>query len=276
MTMAFRCPGEDPQAEATITGGSGNGGSSAGGGVGGSESGGSGGSGGQACSADLTTDPKNCGACGRACSPMGVVTPSCSGGRCNSTCAPDRVNLGQPPAPIPDDGCEGLGRRVFITSTFVPANMGSVAAGDAICQQRATAAGLGGMWRAWLSDAGASPNSRFQKAAVPYVMLNGSIVAMSYADLVSGDALGARIVIDELGADISATGSTEVWSGTDEFGAYSLRDCTGWTYAGDVPPLGDVGNSALPDTPWQSPYDWTFVYGQFCDRTNVRLYCFEQ
>ncbi len=57
------------------------------------------------CEAELAKDTTNCGACLRACSTSGVLTASCSGGVCTSTCQANFANCSQP-ATGPDDGCE--------------------------------------------------------------------------------------------------------------------------------------------------------------------------
>ena len=74
-------------------------------------------------------------------------------------------------------------------------NLGGLAGADAICQARAEAAGslaAPGTYLAWLSDAGGgvdppvSPSTRFIQASVPYRLVNGTIVAASWSDLVDG------------------------------------------------------------------------------------------
>ncbi len=109
------------------TGGSGGSGATAGSGGSGATAGtggsaGSGGSGGKpgctgttadcdgnaanGCEVDTSSDPLNCGACGRACSGAHVASVECTAGRCTSTCDLGYANCSTPAAPNSDDGCE--------------------------------------------------------------------------------------------------------------------------------------------------------------------------
>lgn len=58
------------------------------------------------CETSTSTDKLNCGACGRTCSTLGVLSLSCSGGLCTSSCTGNRGNCNRPLAPGADDGCE--------------------------------------------------------------------------------------------------------------------------------------------------------------------------
>jgi hypothetical protein len=282
--LGFKCPGEDPQlapggADQGGAGGSGAGASGTGasgtgaGGAGASGTGGGGtgpgGAGGSSCD-DTSSDPDNCGECGRSCSAFGVVDRLCTNGVCTSTCVGDRVNILKPAPPGMDDGCEALGRRVFVTDGFVLADMGSALSGDAECQSAANAANLGGTWMAWLSDSTTSPATRFAPSNVPYLRLDGTAIATNWVDLTDG-TLAAPISVDELGNDLSLSGDGEVWTATSTNGTMGFGDCAEWTSISsalmDYPSVGVLTGTGL---------DWTDVYLQECSRTNVRLYCFEQ
>ncbi|MBS2011429.1 MAG: hypothetical protein JST00_00845 [Deltaproteobacteria bacterium] len=158
-------------------------------------------------------------------------------------------------------------RRVFVSSTASDANLGGIAAADNRCQTLATAAKLGGTWRAWISSTASSPNSRFTKATVPYRLLDGTVVASSWSDLVDG-LLAHGIDRDEKGV---ATAGVEVWSGTTSAGDYSGASCNGFTSndgSGTVTATQGITNLTT--------VGWTSSYLQFCNRTNPRIYCFEQ
>ena len=191
-----------------------------------------------------------------------------------------------------DDGSAPTSRIVFVTSDHYdgaldpdPNNCGDgVAGGDCICQYHANEAGLTGTFFAWLSDSTSSPATDFVKSAVPYVRLDGVMVASSWDDLTDGTIL-APIEVNELGGrpnvDPSLGGLTikVVWTGTDFDGTSSLqatRNCLNWTTAqGDLNQLGGVGGLTE-----QIGIRWT-VFGsdggsRRCESGPHHLYCFEQ
>ena len=91
---------------------------------------------------------------------------------------------------------------VFVTSTVHDGSLGGLAGADAICQTRADSPGslaAPGTYKAWLSDATASPSTRFTQATVPYKLVNGTTVAPNWAGLVDG-SLDAPIDVTEQGA----------------------------------------------------------------------------
>jgi len=75
---------------------------------------------------------------------------------------------------------------VFVTSTQYTGNLGGLTGADAACQTRANAAGLSGSFKAGLSNATESPSNRFTHSNGPYKMLNGTVIANNWADLVDG------------------------------------------------------------------------------------------
>jgi hypothetical protein len=159
-----------------------------------------------------------------------------------------------------------MSKRVFVSSTLMPdGKFGGIAAADNLCQTLAT--NLGGTWKAWLSDQRDSPATTFTHAAVPYRLIDGTIVANDWAGLTSGTLLHA-IDHDETGA--LATGVTEVWTGTNPDGTSEGDNCKNWTNNSPSAFLAIVGLFDRTDT------GWTNVYLQFCDRTLMHVYCFEQ
>jgi hypothetical protein len=174
-----------------------------------------------------------------------------------------------PPGERP--GCAvGTCKRVFLSSAAVAnGGIGNLDAADGICQRLATAAGLGGSWRAWLSDANGSPATRFVRANLPYRLLDGRRVASSWLGLVSG-SLDHPINVIETGRVASAGRPIEVWTGTLPGGTTSPATCGNWTNNSAGLPTGDVGLAASDGS------SWTYAYTQYCDRLDVHLYCFEQ
>ncbi|WP_394830199.1 DUF1554 domain-containing protein [Pendulispora rubella] len=156
-------------------------------------------------------------------------------------------------------------RRVFLSSTQSNAALGGPNGADTTCQNLADAMKLGGIWRAWLSDQANSPAVRFTRATVPYRLLDGTLIANNWNDLTDG-ALDHGIDRDEKGIFVN---EAEVWTGTTVSGAASGDHCSGFTTASRVGDPATVGLTSLLA-------NWTSRYTQYCDRTNVRIYCFEQ
>lgn len=195
----------------------------------------------------------------------------------------DAVSAECPTTCSTDSSCAGgfvclgscmAGRRVFITSATHDGNLGGLAGGDAFCQALADAQGLGGTFRMWLSDATGSPSTRFVQSADPYYLLNGTMVASSYADLVDGTLLAA-INVNEAGglvaSNVPFTGTNS--DGTAIQGGGAAQDnCSGWTSAASGN-HGWTGNSDGADITWTvssnsgSPRQCNVLH---------RFYCFEQ
>jgi hypothetical protein len=166
----------------------------------------------------------------------------------------------------------GACKRVFVSANSpVPSgNLGSVAAMDAYCQSLANANRLGGTWKVWLSESDpmTAPSVRFTHATVPYRLLDGNVVANNWTSLTSG-TLAHAINVTEDGLPVES-GSLEVWTGTTAAGTYSGNACANWTNATANLPNADVGVTN------QTGAGWTKVYLQFCNRTTIHVYCFEQ
>lgn len=158
----------------------------------------------------------------------------------------------------------GVAKRVFRTSTIGGAVFGGLAGADAQCQQLADAAALGGRFIAMLSDSTTDMRDRIGPAPGGFVRIDDVQVATGRLDLFDGDLLAA-IQVDENG---TTPGAAEVWTGSTPSGQ---RDATGacsdWSSTSGITSVGGVN---------QIDSDWISVYLQFCDRTNVALYCVEQ
>lgn len=167
------------------------------------------------------------------------------------------------PSLCPDGTC----KAAFVAPSLTLAALGGVAGADAHCQDVALGAGLGGTFRAWLSDETSSPATRFVQAVVPYRLVNGATVADDFVDLTDG-TLAHAIDADVSGTTITSV--TEVWTGTTTAGLREGNDCMSWTNVTSAMPFGVVGVLDRTDS------GWTEIYYQFCDRTDPRVYCFEQ
>ncbi len=155
--------------------------------------------------ANLQSDNQNCGACG-------VVCPS------SRKCV--------------DGMCALLTKVVFTTSKKFPGNLGGLTGADAKCQAAAVAAGLTGTFKAWLSDATGSPSTRFVQSALPYKLVDGTVIANDWADLTDG-TLRAPIKLTELGTPAPTSAgcySDNVWCNTSANGTnIGPNSCTNWT-----------------------------------------------
>jgi hypothetical protein len=167
--------------------------------------------------------------------------------------------------------CSIFRARVFLTSTMHDGDFGGVRGADAECAARASAQRLGSAWRAWLSDSSTPAFAHIYAAPGGYVLLDGTVVAPTFDTLVSG-SLAHAIDLTEEGLPIT-DGNTEVWTGIALPGGNNgyCSDGAGndWSTSDRNAPFPFVGHSNASDA------TWTAVYLQFCNRTNVRLYCFE-
>jgi len=159
-------------------------------------------------------------------------------------------------------------RRVFITNEKFNGNLGGLAGADAKCQTSANRASLGGTWKAWLSDSTTSATLRLeQDYFFQYELLNGSVIAANWADLIDG-SLQNSINVDQNNQLSQATASA--WTGTGRDGAsLSSNNCSGWSQSATAF-LGLKGSSASKISDWTNGT----TIGR-CDNTES-LYCFEQ
>jgi hypothetical protein len=195
-----------------------------------------------------------------------------------------RANAAQREEPAANPVCgTGAPCRVFVTSTMHRGNFGGLAAGDAICQARAAGATppLPGNYKAWLSDgAGNSPNTRFTRNPGPYVLVDNTLIANDYTDLVT---LGIITPINknESGVPIPIPIIDNVWTGTRA--------------NGDRTPFADGNNGFTPNGQCTSNWDtmatgtrgwvghtavsglgWTASIVPRPCSFQMRLYCFQQ
>jgi hypothetical protein len=244
---------------------------------------------GETC-ADVRNDNAHCGMCGRAC----ADDRRCEGGTCVVPCAPgeDRcagvcVRLSSsaahcgmcghacPSGMFCSGGTCGTGRRVFITSTIYTPDFGGLAGADAACQARATAAGLGGTFRAWISDTTGSAATRLVHGEGPYVLLDGTQIARDWADLTDG-TLAHTINMTEMRGPAPAPSPVilmeqTVWTGTQANGMAATGDqCANWTVTTGSH-VATEGRSDMSDMTWTNSRSWS---GGPCGWMRP-LYCFE-
>ncbi len=164
------------------------------------------------------------------------------------------------------------GAKVFVTTATGAGNLGTwpeaggavgIAAGNTICQARATATGLADplSYRAWLSG---STNNAISQLALdgPWSRLDGVLIAMSKADLTDGQLL-APPNIDDSGTYL---GNIGVWTGTTSTGMASPNTCSDWS---DGTSSTGVSGSTYRSNSW-----WTEFGGGSGCTAPFHLYCF--
>ena len=209
------------------------------------------------CDADCT--PAECG--------DGVLSPL-AGEQCDDGGLSDNDDC--------SSQCVKLRRTIFVTSALYTGDLGGLAGADDRCQKLAEAAGLPGIFYAWLSDGQTAPDSRFLKSNVPYVLATGIQVAKNWGDLVDGVLQHAIDTTESKGAapvpNAGCGGGTKptVWTNTLEKGTlWGASGCDGWTKTTGIARLGHAKAT-------------NFTWSKFCEGQaascawKAALYCVEQ
>jgi hypothetical protein len=116
-----------------------------------------------------------------------------------------------------------------------------------------------------VSDPSSSPATRFDRATVPYRLVDGTAVAASYAALTTGPTLDHPIDRTETGAKV---GTAQAWTATSATGTLVANGCSGFTLA--------TGNAvAVVGSTAQATALWTESTVLKCAMV-AHLYCFEQ
>lgn len=156
---------------------------------------------------------------------------------------------------------------VFATSTTYDADLAGKTGANSKCAARATAAGLSGTFLSWVATSNSDdPESTFAQATVPYVTVNGTVVADNWGDLVDG-TLDNPISRDENGNAVTGN----AWTNVTTTGAQKQ----------DFPaPCSDFGsnsgaNSTFKGLTTSAATTWTDNSTQVCS-TFSRIYCFQQ
>jgi hypothetical protein len=234
----------------------------------------------------IPNDVNNCGASGAVCGISNAVA-KCAGATCAiDSCLADFVDCDGDPTngcECPSDSCAAdmpgkgnCGKRVFVTSTVTTGNVGGLAGADAKCQAAASSAVRPGVYKAWLSDAVASPATRFTRAAIPYRLVNGILIAKNWSDLVDG-TLANPINLDERGGPAPTTNGLcgeaviSPWTWTTNAGnAWGVlaENCGNWT-DDSGPNSSEWGNGS-------SVTDWSFSCNGGSCKKLAPLFCFQQ
>ena len=196
---------------------------------------------------------------------------------CSSCIVPDSEPTGSdPPGTKPpradagDDTAPAFpAKHIFVTRgtytgalTTIMGLPDGLAAADAICQQRAKAAGLAGTYVAWLSSSTRDAIDRIT-AQGPWRPVGTTDVAFENRSQLYGEPL-VRLDRDERGEPLTTSIDGMAWTGTRAGGGRHAYTCNDWTaIAGN----GLYGRRALT-------FDWTESYWTYCDR-QLHLICFE-
>ena len=186
-----------------------------------------------------------------------------------------------------DNDCNGVidpapcMKVVFTTSTLYTGNLGGLGGADDICQAHADGAGLNGTFKAWLSTGSVSARDRLTHHGGPYRLVDGTIIALEWADLVDGQ-LSHAIDRTEWGG-LPPQGSAcdglpfyggPVWSDTTSLGVVYDPDyaCDDWTStSANTASLGAFDTVTF----WSGACSWGFEKPPVCTGT-AALFCFEQ
>ncbi len=172
------------------------------------------------------------------------------------------------PTPLPTPG-SGPAKLVFVTTAKYRGDLGGIAGADAKCQ--AAADGVGGVvagktWKAWISIPSSGVQTRLSHGTGPYKLLNGTVIANLWSDLVDGVLL-APINVNQSGNTVS---ETITWSNTSILGNSAVSSspyaCYDFTSTSGT---SDGGSSAYTDG------RWTQKVNNSCSSL-LSLYCFEQ
>jgi hypothetical protein len=159
-------------------------------------------------------------------------------------------------------------KRIFITSAGYSGNLAAAGGktngldgADAVCNTAATAAALGGTWKAWISDGTTRAIDRITGNG-PWKKLDsgGTLVLNNKANLQTQPL--APINVNENGA--ATTG--DAWTGTTNGGNGTLQNCVGWTSSSGGY-SGTYGTTAVLS-------QWTEFSTDGCSSSN-HLYCLE-
>ena len=142
--------------------------------------------------------------------PLTTPTPTATAtGSATPTATPTATSTGTATATATATSTPA-GNLVFVTSSGFFGNLGGTAGGDTDCNNAASAAGLSGTYKAWLSTTatGDNPASSFTQSTIPYVLRDNTQVAANWTALVSG-TLDHAIDEDEHGHDNDASFSMD-------------------------------------------------------------------
>lgn len=140
---------------------------------------------------------------------------------------------------------------VFVTSSTYNGNLGGLSGADAKCQAQADAGGLGGSWRAILSDGSISAKDRLLIGGPIYDM-HGLLVAKNAEDLWDGALSQSIHVPENWGSTVSVR-----FSGTQANGSSSGQHCNNWTSSSALTSVSIARNGPYVGAQNQEWIEWS-------------------
>lgn len=160
---------------------------------------------------------------------------------------------------------------VFVTRGTYPGDLGGVAGADFRCQSSATAAGLEGVYRAWISDATVNAADRISWPG-PWREVGSGDVLFPDRSALRGFPL-APLARDETGQVAPA----RWWTGTAINGLKHEKTCSGWTSRssgqGGMTGIRKTGaDGGRPGKEWTEDVAYSCVFDN--DLQRYALVCF--
>jgi hypothetical protein len=119
-------------------------------------------------------------------------------------------------------------RYLFVTSQRLYGNLGGLAGADALCSQDASAGGLKGTWRAWLSDKKTNVLTRINDVGPWHIVGTSTVAAKNLNTLVVGPPNLAWSDQNGNTPPVNDNGIIDMWTGTNTSGSTDLT-CADWT-----------------------------------------------
>ena len=175
-----------------------------------------------------------------------------------------------PTAEIDDGSCDAAVKRIFTTKAtyagnfmqYCPSAATGIEAADCICNNTAQGAGLGGTWKAWISDANTNAIDRIADVG-PWYFVDGTTKIFNNKTNMTTTPI-RTIARDENGSVFDSQQKT--WTGTEFGGTASICNCNNWN---DTNLMGTEG------WVYGSNSTWTDNGCRACVVTN-HIYCIEQ
>lgn len=140
---------------------------------------------------------------------------------------------------------------------------------DCICQKTAQAAGIWGVYKAWIAtDSFNDPESMFTPSGVPYTRVDGTAIAYDWGDLTNG---GIYVALNLTETGSVAGAPLAVWTNVATSGTSSgtTDHCSGWSSSASGQ-YGGTGRWNAGDLSWTEPNILVDC------STSAHLYCFQQ